>query len=330
MGHGIAEVFALQGNEVFLYDSYPNALKKGLDSILWSLNKLKEKGKINNVIEVFSRIKGIQDLKLISDVELVIEAVPENFEIKSNVFREVSKIVKEDSLIATNTSSLPISELAKNVSNPSRFLGLHFFNPPVIMSLVEVIKGEQTSNETFNKGIEIVKGIGKTPIPVRKDVVGFVVNRILFRIFTSACRLLKDYTMEEIDSLAKYVLEFPMGVFELLDYTGIDTNYLISNEVRKRGFDFTCDKLSDLYQKGLYGTKSGKGFYDWSRGRPEIKKSDRMPKPEDLLGDAVKEAYWLINNGVSTEAEINTATKLGLGWKRGIFDYAKEFSLIVI
>jgi len=329
MGHGIAEVFSLKGNEIFLYDSYPNALKKGLDSILWSLNKLKEKGKIQDVNEIFSKIKPVQDLNEISEADLVIEAVPENFDIKSNVFREVSKIVREDAIIATNTSSLPVSELAKSVKNPSRFLGLHFFNPPVLMKLVEVTKGDETSIDVFNRGIEIVKEIDKIPIPVRKDVVGFVVNRILFRVFTSACRLLKEYSVEEVDSLAKYVLEFPMGVFELLDYTGIDTNYLISNEVRKRGFDFTCDKLSELYQKGLYGTKVGKGFYDWSNGRPEIKRTERMPKPEDLLRDAVKEAYWLVNNGVSTEDEVNLATKLGLGWKKGIFDYAKEFSVKV-
>lgn len=327
MGHGIAEIFSIYGNNVYLYDKYPEALKKGLDSILWSLQKLKEKGKVNDINEIYSRISPVNDLKNIEDAELVIEAAPENFDLKSSIFREISEIVSKDTLIATNTSSLPISELAKSVTNPKRFLGLHFFNPPVIMKLVEVIRGNETDISVFNEGIEIVKRIEKIPIPVRKDVIGFVVNRILFRIFTSACKLLNKYTVEEIDSLAKYVLEFPMGIFELLDYTGIDTNYLISNEVRKRGFDFTCDKLKELYDKGAYGTKVGKGFYNWSMGRPEIKRTDKMPKPEELLKDAINEAEWLVNNGVSTEEEINLATKLGLGWKKGIFDYKKELNI---
>ncbi|BFH72846.1 3-hydroxyacyl-CoA dehydrogenase [Sulfurisphaera javensis] len=327
MGHGIAEVFAIYGNSIYLYDKYPEALKKGLNSILWSLQKLKEKGKIEDVDKIYSRIFPINDLQDIEDSELVIEAVPENFDLKSSIFKEVSGIVSKDTLIATNTSSLPISELAKNVVNPSRFLGLHFFNPPVLMKLVEVIKGNETDTSVFNEGIEIVKRIEKIPIPVRKDVIGFVVNRILFRVFTSACRLLNKYTVEEIDSLAKYVLEFPMGVFELLDYTGIDTNYLISNEVKKRGFDFTCNKLKELYEKGFYGTKVGKGFYDWSKGRPNITKTEKMPSPEQLLKDAINEAIWLVENGVSTEDEVNLATKLGLGWKKGIFDYARELSI---
>lgn len=328
MGHGIAEVFALYNNQVFLYDKFTEALKKGLENITWSLNKLKEKGKIKDVNSVLSLIKPIQNLSEISEAELVIEVVPEDFNIKAQVFKEVNKVVDEKTIIATNTSSLPISELAENVTNPSRFLGLHFFNPPVIMRLVEVIKGNKTSDETFQRGIEIVKGIEKVPIPVRKDVIGFVVNRILFRIFTSACKLLNQYTVEEIDSLAKYVLGFPMGVFELLDYTGIDTNYLISKEVRKRGFDFTCEKLEELYSKGYYGTKKGKGFYDWSNGRPKIERTNRMPSPQDLLKDAVAEAEWLVKNNISTEEEINLATKLGLGWNEGIFDYAREFQII--
>lgn len=328
MGHGIAEVFSLYDNEVFLYDSIPQALQKGVERIKWSLDKLKEKGSLKTEVDqILKRIHPMNQLREI-EVDLVIEAVPENLEIKMNVYKALqeSNIVKNDTIIATNTSSLPVTELSRGVKNSENFLGLHFFNPPVMMKLVEVIKGDKTSQNTFEKGIEIVKSIDKIPIPVRKDVVGFVVNRILFRIFTSACNLLKTYKVEEIDSLAKYVLDFPMGVFELLDYTGIDTNYLISQEVRKRGFNFECNKVEELYKKGEYGTKSGRGFYDWSRGRPTILKTDRMPKSKDLLGDAIEEANWLLNNGVASRDEINTATKLGLGWKKGIFDYAKEIA----
>lgn len=326
MGHGIAEVFSLYGNQVFIYDSFPQALQKGLERIKWSLDKLKEKGSLKEEVQdVMKRIYPINELRELN-VDLVIEAVPENFEIKTSVYEEIQKkgIVKDNTIVATNTSSLPVTELSRVFKNPENFLGLHFFNPPVLMKLVEVIKGERTSQETFDKGISIVKSIEKVPIPVRKDVVGFVVNRILFRVFTSACKLLSSYTVEEIDSLAKYVLDFPMGVFELLDYTGIDTNYLISQEVKKRGFNFECQKVEELYKRGEYGTKTGKGFYDWSRGRPNIPRKDRMPAPSDLLADAIAEAHWLVDNGVSTTEEVNLATKLDLGWKKGIFDYEKE------
>ncbi|WP_250638081.1 3-hydroxyacyl-CoA dehydrogenase [Acidianus manzaensis] len=273
------------------------------------------------------RIIPLKELKDV-DVDLVIEAVPENFDLKLNVFKTLqsAKIIKDNVIVASNTSSLPISELSTGITYPENFLGLHFFNPPVMMKLVEVVKGNKTSDETFKKGIEIVKNIDKIPIPVRKDVVGFVVNRILFRIFTSACNLLNSYSVEEIDSLAKYVLGFPMGIFELLDYTGIDTNYFISNEVKKRGYNFECKELKILYEKGYLGAKNGKGFYDWSHGRPSIVRTERMPASKDLIGDAISEAHWLVDNQVSDKDDIDLAVKLGLGWKKGIFEYEKEIN----
>ena len=331
MGSGIAEVFAIFGNIVFLYDKYEEALNRGLNNIKWSLDKLYEKKRISEEpSQVMSRITPLKQLPDFIDAELVIEAVPEDFKLKQEVFKDLEGRVNKDTIIATNTSSLPISELSKALNKRDRFLGLHFFNPPVLMNLVEVIKGEYTSDEVFTKGIEIVRGIKKEPIPVRKDVVGFVVNRILFRIFTSACRLVSEgkYTVQEVDSTARYVLGFPMGIFELLDYTGIDTNYLISKEVKRRGFDFDCPLLESLYSKGYYGAKVKKGFYDWSNGRPNIEKSEKGPKPEEILKDAVEEALWLVKNGVCTEEEVNKATKLGLGWPKGILEYGKEFSLI--
>ncbi|WP_253823028.1 3-hydroxyacyl-CoA dehydrogenase family protein, partial [Acidianus sp. RZ1] len=270
MGHGIGEVFAIYGNYVTLYDIYPEALKKATINVIDSLEKLKQKGKVDNIDEVMKRINTTLNIADISDSDLVIEAVPENLELKSMILLQASTIVREDCVLASNTSSLPVSELSRYVRRPERFLGLHFFNPPVLMRLVEVVKGNETSEKIFNQGIEIAKSIGKIPIPVRKDVIGFVVNRILFRVFTSACSLLGKYTVEEIDSSAKYLLGFPMGIFELLDYTGIDTNYLISLEVKKRGFNYTCPALEELYKKGNLGSKSDKGFYDWRSGRPKI------------------------------------------------------------
>ena len=331
MGSGIAEVFAINGNSVILYDKYEEALKKGLNNIKWSLEKLHEKGKLDEEPSaIMGKITPTSQLGEFYEIDLVIEAVPEDFNLKVQVFRELEKKVGTNTIIATNTSSLPITELSTALEKEDRFLGLHFFNPPVLMGLVEVVKGNYTSDQVFKRGIEIVKGIKKEPIPVRKDVIGFVVNRILFRVFTSACRLVSGgkYTIGEVDSTAKYTLGFPMGIFELLDYTGIDTNFFISREVKKRGFDFDCPLLEELYSRGQLGTKTKRGFYDWSNGRPKIEKTERGPSAKEVLEDAVKEAIWLVNNNVSTEEEVNKATKLGLGWPKGVLEYGKEMAIL--
>ncbi|AWR99054.1 3-hydroxyacyl-CoA dehydrogenase [Metallosphaera hakonensis] len=323
MGSGIGQVFAMAGNEVKLYDVREDALKKAMDNIRWSVQKLHEKGSVRDPDSVMSRISTSVDLNEAKD-HMVIEAVFEDLKVKGEVLSKVSTITHE--IIASNTSSLPITDLSKFVKNAERFLGMHFFNPPVLMKLVEVIRGDLTSDQTFYKALDIVKSLGKFPLPVRKDVFGFVVNRVLFRMFTSACNLLELYTPEEIDSVAMKELGMPMGLIMLLDYTGIDVNYDISKEAERRGFPFRCEVLERMVRSGKLGRKTGQGFYDWSKGKPEIK-GQRGPDPKELIRGAVDEARWLISQGVVTREELETGVKLGLGMTKGVLELADTFGI---
>lgn len=324
MGSGIGQVFAMAGNRVTLYDVREDALRKAREGIAWSLNKLREKGVVKDPEETLGRISFSNSLEC-GGSDLVIEAVFEDLKVKGEVLREVS--AKTKGVIATNTSSLPITELSTFVKRPERFLGMHFFNPPVLMKLVEVIRGEKTSDETFQFGLRVVSSLGKYPLPVRKDVFGFVVNRVLFRLFTAGCSLLALYTPEQIDYVATNRLGMPMGLIMLLDYTGLDVNYNIAKEASRRGFEFQCPPLEERVKQGKLGAKSGEGFYNWSRGRPDIR-AEGGPDPSILLEPAVKEALWLVREGVVEEEELERGVELGLGMKKGIFKLARELGVL--
>ncbi|QKR00216.1 3-hydroxyacyl-CoA dehydrogenase family protein [Metallosphaera tengchongensis] len=325
MGSGIGQVFAMAGHEVTLYDVREDALKKGMESIGWSLGKLASKGV--NPDEVMKRISTTTNLQEAKGSSTIIEAVYEDLKVKGDALRAVSALEK-DAVIGSNTSSLPITELSRYVVIPERFLGTHFFNPPVLMKLVEVIKGDLTSEETFNHTVSLMNSLGKYPLPVRKDVFGFVVNRILFRLFTSACSLLERYSPQEVDYVAMRELGMPMGLFMLLDYTGLDVNYYITKEAERRGFPFRCSVLEAMVKAGKLGRKSNLGFYDWSKGRPEIT-ANAGPDPRELLRDALAEVKWLEDNGVASRDEIETGVKLGLGIREGLVYLGRKFNIEV-
>jgi enoyl-CoA hydratase/3-hydroxyacyl-CoA dehydrogenase len=227
MGHGIAEVAALAGYEVYLNDISQDILNNALMKISWSLQKLKEGGKLRESPEVImSRIKTTLNLKDLADVDYVIEAVVENSEVKRKVFSELDSIVKPSAIFATNTSTIPISYLAEATKRQDKFIGLHFMNPPVLMPLVEIIMGNMTSQKTLETTVEFTKSLGKDYVIVRKDVPGFLVNRINSRTFPEAIIMYDEgYRKEDIDAMARFRLGMPMGFLELLDFTGIDVSY---------------------------------------------------------------------------------------------------------
>ena len=237
MGHGIAEVSALSGFDVTLYDVQQKFLDSGMEKIRWSISKLAEKGAITKekAAEALGRIKPTLDIKMLAGADLVIEAVPEELATKKALFSQLDK-VNEKGIFASNTSTIPITEIAASTRKPERFVGLHFFNPPVMMPLVEVTRGSRTSPETVDSSIAFAKQLGKQVVVCNKDVPGFIVNRILGPLLNEAAWMVTrgEATVAEIDSAAVYKVGLPMGLFELADYTGIDVLYNAAEAVKSR------------------------------------------------------------------------------------------------
>jgi len=334
MGHGIAELFALNGYSVNLIDISDEAIKRAIQGIRESLERFVKRGTISEekAQEIVSGIKAFTKIdEGVADADFIIEAVPEKIEIKDSVFREVSLHARPDAIIGSNTSNIRITELAKSVSNPSRFLGVHFFNPPVIMKLVEVIKGEETREDIINTVYDVIKGMGKVPVKVKKDVAGFIVNRISAPEMLYFCLVLDRGIAkpDEVDVFARSQ-GLPMGPYELMDFVGIDVVYdsmvyyakEISDEYGK------CGTIKQMVEKGLLGRKTGRGFYEWSNGKAVIGSVNPTDKVTllDVLVLEVNEAVKLIELGVASPDDIETAVKLGLNRPFGPISVAQSMT----
>ncbi|MGK0548813.1 MAG: 3-hydroxyacyl-CoA dehydrogenase/enoyl-CoA hydratase family protein [Pyrobaculum sp.] len=340
MGHGIAELFAIAGYEVALVDIAEDFLKKALQNIEWSLRKLAEKGQVKEDPSVIlSRIKPIVNdvCKAVEGAELMVEAAVENIDVKKKVFSEADRCAPPNAILATNTSSLPITEIAEAV-RPERkplVVGMHFFNPPVLMPLVEIIKGAYTSDETVKKIADYAAKLGKQTVVVNKDVPGFIVNRVLARVNEAACWMVArgEATIQEVDSALMYKAGLPMGAFILMDYTGIDVVCFIGDAMLKRGFkSHPCPVITQKCQEKKFGVKSGEGFYKYpAPGKfqwPEVPKSagDKIDVTY-LLAPAVNEAAYLLREGIATREDIDKAVKLGLNWPKGPLEFADELGI---
>ena len=269
MGHGIAQLVTSNGYEACLTDISNELLEKAKSKIVGSLDKFVQKEKITKAVrdEAIAKLKLTTNLsEAVKDADLVIEAVSENLDLKKKIFKDLDKMTKPEAILASNTSQYSITEIGTVLADPSRIIGMHFFNPPVMMKLIEIVKGGKTGEKTLNDVLEFSKKVGKETV-VCKDSQGFITTRVLVALRLECYRIHDEgiATKEDIDKALKLAFGHPMGQFELADFSGLDIEVPICESLAKaHGERFNPPKsLKDLVKAGRYGKKNGKGWYNY-------------------------------------------------------------------
>lgn len=285
MGSQIAMVCALAGYDVTLQDIQEDSLEKAKNSLQEQMDRRVKRGRFSQeeVDKAFARLNFTDEIQEIANVDIVIEAIIEKLDIKRELFKQLDEIVSPDTILGTNSSNIVSSKLADTVTNPERVCNIHFFNPALVMEMVEVVKGPHTSDNVANKAMEFIEKINKTPVLLKKEISGFIANRILGKLTDEAVFLYENgyATHEEIDLVCKKALNHPIGPFELIDLIGIDVSY----SVRRQRFNESGEEsdrpaklLQQKVEKGELGRKTGKGFYDYDEDGKRIYSSELFTK----------------------------------------------------
>jgi 3-hydroxybutyryl-CoA dehydrogenase len=273
MGNGIAQLAAQIGCHVIMRDIEDAYVERGMKVIDRFLARSVEKGKLEAAEKdnLMGRITGTTDLGLFKDVDFVVEAVIEDMDLKKSVFQELDQICRPEVVLASNTSSMSLTEIATATQRPDKVCGMHFFNPAPLMRLVEVVRGYHTSDETVAVTTELAQKMGKTTVEVKKDSPGFIVNRIMIPHMLEAIKIVEEgvASMEDVDTAVKGGLNYPMGPFELMDLTGVDICYFVAEyfykELNKESKWVSPNLLKTMIRANRLGRKTGAGWYDYSK-----------------------------------------------------------------
>jgi len=338
MGSGIAQVAATAGHDVLIYDNNPQALKRTSEKLQKILNRLVEKGRIDDPTAkaIFGRIYFVEHMSSFRECGLIIEAIIEDLNIKKAVFEQLEDLVPNDCILATNTSSLSVASIASACERSERVIGIHFFNPAPLMKLVEIIPAIQTSDTVLAEAKKMIDSWGKLTV-VTKDTPGFIVNRVARPFYGEALRILEEGMADvpTIDWAMTEIAGFRMGPFTLMDYIGNDINYKVTETVFKSFYydprykpAFTQKRLSEA---GYLGRKSGRGYYDYAEGAVNPK-----PKKDKALGQNIVDriVVMLINEAadalylnIASSDDIDLAMTKGVNYPKGLLKWADEIGI---
>lgn len=340
MGAGIAQVAASNGCKVLMYDTSKEMLTKAVDNIGSSLQKLLEKNKLKEEEKntIFNHISVHSQMHDLAACDLIIEAIVEDLTIKKGVFSSLEEIVRPDCILASNTSSLSIASIAAACRQKERVIGIHFFNPAVLMPLVEIIPSLTTSEEVFNRSYAIIKDWGKVTVKA-KDTPGFIVNRLARPFYGEAIKIYEEGMADfaTIDYAMKSLGEFKMGPFELMDFIGNDVNYRVTETVWQQFFYDPRYRPTltqkRLFEAGLFGRKTNKGYYDYNTAEmPQPKSSPELLQKIFLriIAMLINEAAEALFLQIGTREDLDLAMEKGVNYKKGLLKWADEIGLEII
>jgi 3-hydroxybutyryl-CoA dehydrogenase len=347
MGRGIAQLAALGGYETVLYDVSLDLAEGGATGLREALDKGVARGRWSedDARAASSRVEAAAELETMAGCELVVEAAPEKLELKRQIFNDLAAVLATDVVFASNTSSLRVSEIAEGVPDPERVVGMHFFNPPPLMKLVEIVAAERSSEEALARTTEVAERMGRTPIRA-KDSPGFVANRLARPFSLESLRMLGDGVADvpTIDRAVRLGGGFRMGPFELLDLIGLDVNLEIARSFFTQGGEPERWRPSPIQERlvaeGRFGRKSGHGYYDYDDEReadPELGIAAPTLDPEELakidpaaeqilsrlFAQIANEAAFALEEEVASPGDMETAMKLGFNWPQGPLGFAE-------